>query len=114
MHADPEGRSRPAAGVASLSSDICRLRACAEAKPDLRSQMPGCPGREPAAVISFPAVSTITIPAHLEKAVATHSSVLAWRIPETGEPDGLPSMETRLKRLSSSSSRSSSSVYQMC
>ena len=28
----------------------------------------------------------------LEKAVATHSSVLAWRIPGTGEPGGLPSM----------------------
>ena len=25
----------------------------------------------------------------LEKEMATHSSVLAWRIPETGEPDGL-------------------------
>ena len=24
--------------------------------------------------------------------MATHSSVLAWRIPRTGEPDGLPSM----------------------
>ena len=24
--------------------------------------------------------------------MATHSSLLAWRIPETGEPDGLPSM----------------------
>ena len=24
--------------------------------------------------------------------VATHSSVLAWRIPGTGEPGGLPSM----------------------
>jgi len=24
--------------------------------------------------------------------MATHSSVLAWRIPGTGEPDGLPSM----------------------
>ena len=24
--------------------------------------------------------------------MATHSSVLAWRIPETGEPGGLPSM----------------------
>ena len=23
---------------------------------------------------------------------ATHSSILAWRIPETGEPGGLPSM----------------------
>ena len=28
----------------------------------------------------------------LEKETATHSSVLAWRIPGTGEPGGLPSM----------------------
>ena len=28
----------------------------------------------------------------LEKAMATHSSVLAWRIPGMGEPSGLPSM----------------------
>ena len=28
----------------------------------------------------------------LEKEVAPHSSVLAWRIPETGEPGGLPTM----------------------
>jgi len=39
--------------------------------------------------------------------MATHSSVLAWRIPGTGEPGGLPSMgshsRTRLRRLSSSS-----------
>ena len=28
----------------------------------------------------------------LEKEMATHSSVLAWRIPETGEPGGLLSM----------------------
>ena len=27
----------------------------------------------------------------LEKEMATHSSVLAWRIPGTGEPGGLPS-----------------------
>ena len=66
----------------------------------------------------------------LEKKMATHSSVLAWRIPGTAEPGGLPSMgsqnwtrprdggawwaavygvaksRTGLKRLSSSSSRS--------
>ena len=30
--------------------------------------------------------------AELEKEMATHSSVLAWRIPGTGEPGGLPSM----------------------
>ena len=28
----------------------------------------------------------------LEKQMATHSSVLAWRIPGTGEPGRLPSM----------------------
>ena len=28
----------------------------------------------------------------LEKEMATHSSALAWRIPGTGEPGGLPSM----------------------
>ena len=28
----------------------------------------------------------------LEKGMATHSSILAWRIPGTGEPVGLPSM----------------------
>ena len=48
----------------------------------------------------------------LEKEMATHSSVLAWRIPGTGEPGGLPSMgsqsQTRLKRLSSSNS---STIY---
>ena len=50
----------------------------------------------------------------LEKEMATHSSVLAWRIPGTAETGGLPSIygiaqsQTRLKRLSSSSSSSSS------
>ena len=28
----------------------------------------------------------------LEQEMATHSNVLAWRIPGTGEPGGLPSM----------------------
>ena len=31
----------------------------------------------------------------LEREMATHSGVLAWRIPGTGEPDGLPSMGSR-------------------
>ena len=30
----------------------------------------------------------------LEKEMASHSSVLAWRIPRTGEPGGLPSIES--------------------
>ena len=40
-------------------------------------------------------LSDFTFPFHfhaLEKAMATHSSVLAWRMTETGEPGGLPSM----------------------
>ena len=36
---------------------------------------------------------TFPFPVHaLEKEMETHSSVLAWRIPGTGEPGGLPSM----------------------
>ena len=36
---------------------------------------------------------TFTFHSHaLEKEMATHSSILTWRIPGTGEPGGLPSM----------------------
>ena len=36
---------------------------------------------------------TFPFPFHaLEKEMETHSSVLAWRIPGTGEPGGLPSL----------------------
>ena len=38
----------------------------------------------------------------LEKEMATHSSVLAWRIPGTGEPDGLPFMGAHRVRHDSS------------
>ena len=31
----------------------------------------------------------------LEKEMATHSSVLAWRIPGMGEPGGLPSIRSQ-------------------
>ena len=44
---------------------------------------------------SWTRLSNFTFTFHfhaLEKEMATHSSVLAWRIPETGEPGGLPSM----------------------
>ena len=38
---------------------------------------------------------TFTFHLHaLEKEMATHSSVLAWRIPGMGEPGGLPSIES--------------------
>ena len=32
----------------------------------------------------------------MEKEMATHSSVLAWRIPGTREPGGLPSMGSHM------------------
>ena len=44
---------------------------------------------------SWTQLSNFTFTFHfhaLEKEMATHSSVLAWRIPGTGEPGGLPSM----------------------
>ena len=34
----------------------------------------------------------------VEKEIATHSSVLVWRIPGTGEPRGLPSMGSQTVR----------------
>ena len=34
-------------------------------------------------------------PSELEKEMATHSSILAWRIPGAEEPGGLPSMGSR-------------------
>ena len=34
----------------------------------------------------------------LEKGMATHSSILAWRIPWTKEPGGLQSMESQRVR----------------
>ena len=34
----------------------------------------------------------IVTPLHTEKEMATHSSILAWRIPWTEEPGGLQSM----------------------
>ena len=54
----------------------------------------------------------------LEKEMANHSSVLAWRIPGTGEPgrawwaavSGVAQSRTRLKQLSSSSSSSHEAV----
>ena len=41
---------------------------------------------------SFSSSTSFCVVLVLEKEMATHSSVLAWRIPGMGEPDGLPSM----------------------
>ena len=64
-----------------------------------------------AGTLNFQVWSTFKINLYLfprvEKEMAAHSSILAWRIPGTEEPSGLPSMRsqsrTRLKWLSSSS-----------
>ena len=63
------------------------------------------------AAVGWTRLSDLTFTFHshaLEKEMATHCSVLAWRIPGTGEPGELPSMgshsRTRLKGLSSNNS----------
>ena len=46
---------------------------------------------------SWAQLSNFTFTFHfhsLEKEMATHTSVLAWRIPGTGEPGGLPSVQS--------------------
>ena len=49
----------------------------------------------PGVAVSQTRLSSIAFTFHLyalEKEMATHSSVLAWRIPGAAEPGGLPSM----------------------
>ena len=43
---------------------------------------------------SFSFLNFVSYSDALEKEMATHSSVLAWRIPGMGEPGGLLSMES--------------------
>ena len=47
----------------------------------------------------------------LEKEMATHSSVLAWRIPGMGEPGGLPSMGSHRVRHGWSDLAAGSSIH---
>ena len=54
----------------------------------------------------------VSLVPNMEKAMATHSSTLAWKIPWMEDPGGLPSMgvaqsRTRVKQLSNSSRSSS-------
>ena len=58
-------------------------------------------GCSPWATMSWTRLSDFTFTFHfhaLEKEKATHSSVLAWRIPGTGEPGGLLSMGSHRAR----------------
>ena len=50
----------------------------------------------------------------LEKEMATHSSALAWRIPGTGEPGGLPSMGSHRVGQDWSNLAATAAVLQVC
>ena len=55
----------------------------------------GASGKEPACQCRLDIRDAGLIPgsgSSLEKGMAVHSSILAWRIPWTAEPDGLQSM----------------------
>ena len=54
--------------------------------------MPVMVKNPPASARDLGSILTRSLEDLLEKEMATHSSVLALRIPGTGEPDGLPSM----------------------
>ena len=58
--------------------------------------MDGGPGRlQSMGSLSRTRLSDFTVTFHfhaLEKEMAAHSSILAWRVPETGEPGGLSSL----------------------
>ena len=47
----------------------------------------------------------------LEKEMATHSSVLAWRIPGTVKPRGLPSVGSHIVRYNLSDLAAAASIY---
>ena len=57
----------------------------------LLSEPPGKPSFQVSVTIIFHLFVLVSMCA-LEKEMVTHSSVLAWRIPGTGEPGGLLSM----------------------
>ena len=70
-----------------LPGDICQCLEALWAEEHGRLQFVGS--------LSRTRLSDFTFTFHfdaLEKEMATHSSVLAWRIPGMVEPDGLPSM----------------------
>ena len=47
----------------------------------------------------------------LEKEMATHSSILAWRIPWTEEPGGLHSMESQRQTLTEATENATKRTY---
>ena len=52
----------------------------------------GSDGKESACNVEDPEVRSLGWEDPLEKGMATHTSILAWRLPRTEEPGGLQSM----------------------
>ena len=67
----------------------------------MKGFLSGANGREPACQWRRHEMSVRSLcwEDHLEEAMATHSSILAWRIPWTEEPDGLESTGSQRVRL---------------
>ena len=94
---------RAAGGIASTSRLLCRCSS-GTGVPNSMSVLLS-PTHTPTLCTGVHWISFVSnYAAFLEKAMATHSSTLAWRIPGMGEPGGVAQSWTRLKRLSSSSS----------
>ena len=72
-------------------SDCLKSRSSVSVSPPLGS--PGC---------RLPTQETVVLSLgqedSLEKEMATHSTILAWKIPWTEEPGGLPSIESQRVR----------------
>ena len=59
---------------------------------DVKGSPGGASGNTPANAGDIKRVRSLGQEDPLEEGMAAHSSVLAWRIPGTGDPGGLPSM----------------------
>ena len=75
----------------AFSKGVSLLRARGKDKEGAVSTVPDRPGRAEGTQIQETRDQSLGYKA-LEKEMATHSSVLAWRIPRMGKPGGLPSM----------------------
>ena len=66
--------------------------------PYKRREAPGGSGGKEPPAVQETWVRSLGGKDPLEKGMATHSSILAWRIPWTGEPGGLESMQLQRVR----------------
>ena len=78
----------------AFSKGVSLLRARGKDKEGAVSTVPDRPGRAEGTQIQETRDQSLGYKDPLEKEMATHSSVLAWEMPWTEEPGGLPSMES--------------------